>query len=496
MNLIFDIYYTLPEIYLILCIFFILIFGVLLSTSNYLGYPLIYKVVSWLSVQSLIFTFILVNTFPYIKFTSWNFLFEFNYFIWLLKNVILVFSILWIYLAVLYIKEKKLNSFEYWILILFAIVALLFMLQVNDLLTLYLIIEFQSLTFYVLASFKRFSEFSTEAGLKYFVVGAFSSAFLLFGLSIIYGLTGLSNFKDLSLFFSGVLIEDIFFFLGILLGLIFITVALFFKLSVVPFHMWSPDVYEGAPLSTTSFFIIFSKIGPLILLLKLFFNVFLEFSFFWNFFFITCAFFSLLVGSLGALLQKKWKRFIAYSAINNIGFILIGFISGEVFGIISIFMYVFIYIITSFGIFSLLVGFKIYKYPEIQQMRYLKNILSMSKLNPIISASITLLFFSMAGIPPLSGFFAKIFIFIVGIKNNAYGLIFFAIIISSIACFYYIRLIQLLNFFKKKKLPINYLINKEISIILGMSVLFTLLFFLDIELFYLPLKRMALIFIV
>lgn len=452
MNLIFDIYYTLPEIYLILCIFFILIFGVLLSTSNYLGYPLIYKVVSWLSVQSLIFTFILVNTFPYIKFTSWNFLFEFNYFIWLLKNVILVFSVLWIYLAVLYIKEKKLNSFEYWILILFTIVALLFMLQVNDLLTLYLIIEFQSLTFYVLASFKRFSEFSTEAGLKYFVVGAFSSAFLLFGLSIIYGLTGLSNFKDLSLFFSGVLIEDIFFFLGILLGLIFITVALFFKLSVVPFHMWSPDVYEGAPLSTTSFFIIFSKIGPLTLLLKLFFNVFLEFNFYWNFFFITCAFFSLLVGSLGALLQKKWKRFIAYSAINNIGFILIGFISSEVFGIISIFMYVFIYIITSFGIFSFLVGFKIYKYPEIQQMRYLKNILSISKLNPIISASITLLFFSMAGIPPLSGFFAKIFIFIVGIKNNVYGLIFFAIIISSIACFYYIRLIQLLNFLKKKKI--------------------------------------------
>lgn len=494
-NFIFDIYFTLPEIYLAISSFLLLIFGVLVTVSKFKGYPLLSNTFGLLSIQIIFFTLCFVIYFPYTNILSWNYFLIVDNFVIGAKLVVGFSVILWIFLSKLYIVQEKINSFEYWILILLVILALFLILQSYDLLTTYLLIEFQSLSFYVLTSFKRSSEFSTEAGLKYFVLGAFSSAFLLLGSSLVYGLTGLTNFSDINILFTGFSIENELLLSGVLIGLIFIAAALFFKISAAPFHMWSPDVYEGAPTSITAFFSIFPKLVILTLLIRIFFFCFHDFFFIWKNIFLISSFLSLLIGSLGAFSQKKWKRFLAYSAISHVGFILMGFLSGEVTGITSILLYLFIYIITTFGIFTFLMSLRFYEYPQQYQVRYLYEVLNLSKLNPLLSISLTLILFSMAGIPPLSGFFAKVFILLTGIQSSTYSLVVFSIIMSSIACFYYIRIIQNIYFVGSKKLRIASPLTKPNSLILGFSCIFILLFFLDIELFSVPIARMSLAFL-
>lgn len=493
-NFLFDIYFTLPEIYLMISIFILLMYGVLFSVSKFWGFPLLSQSVGLLSIQILFFSLYLLLCFPYLNFTSWNFFLISNFYT-LTSKILLLFScIIWILFSFNYITEEKINSFEYWILILLTILSLCFILQANDLLAVYLVIEFQSLSFYVLASFKRSSEFSTEAGLKYFVLGAFASAFLLFGSSLIYGLTGLTNFSDFSILFSGFIFTNSYLLFGMFIGLIFIISALFFKISSAPFHMWSPDVYEGSPTSTTSFFSVFPKLAILTLLIRIFSITFYDFFPIWKFFFLNCAFLSLLFGSFGALVQKKWKRFLAYSSINHIGFTLIGFSSGESFGILSVLVYLLIYIVTTIAIFTFLINFKIYQYPKKLQVRYLKELIGFSNTNSILAVSLIIILFSMAGIPPLSGFFAKVFILFIGIQTEVYSLILFAVIMSSVACFYYIRLIQLMYFLKPLEWPFTIPIKKPNALILGSSCFFLVFFFLDIELFLILITRMVLSF--
>nr|WDA66152.1 NADH dehydrogenase subunit 2 [Lithothamnion corallioides] len=494
-NFISDIFFSLPEIYLTLSIFSLLLFGVLVSVSKEKGYPLLTNTFGLLSLQIIFFTLCFIIQFPYINLFSWSYFLVSDFFVIGSKIILSISTISWIFLSKSYVIQEKINSFEYWVLILLVILALFFVLQSYDLLITYLVIEFQSLSFYVLASFKRSSEFSTEAGLKYFVLGAFSSAFLLFGSSLLYGLTGLTNFADFNIFFTSFLVEDKFILSSTFIGLLFISSALFFKISASPFHMWSPDVYEGAPTSVTAFFAIFPKLVIITLLLRIFFFSFHDFFTIWKNIFIVISFLSLLFGSLGALLQKKWKRFLAYSSINHVGFILIGFLSGEISGITSILLYLFIYIVTTIGIFTLLLSLRFYEYPKDYQIRYLSEVTNLSKTNPLLAISLTLILFSMAGIPPLSGFFAKVFILLVGVQSSAYSLVFFSIVMSSIACFYYIRTIQIMYFLNIKKWPIINPLTKSNSMVLGFSCLFILLFFLDIELFSIPITRMALAFL-
>lgn len=493
-NFSFDIYFTLPELYLTISTVILLIYGVLLSGSMVWGYPLILSSTGLLSIQILIFTLVLTSFFPYISFSAWNFFLVSNFYTLGFKSLILFLCILWIIFSFNYLLNEKINSFEYWIFILLTILAFFFILQTSDLLLMYLVIELQSLCFYVLASFKRSSEFSTEAGLKYFVLGAFSSAFLLFGCSLIYGLTGATTFSDLSILFSDFSSRDSYLFQGVFVGLLFISSALFFKLSSAPFHMWAPDVYEGSPTTTTAFFSLFPKIVILTLLMRLFLLSFFNFYILWKPFFFFCAFLSLLFGSLGALSQKKWKRFLAYSSINHVGFVLIGFLLGENFSIISIFIYLIVYLVTTLAIFSFLVDFRTYTYPQHTQTRYILDVKNLALINPLLAGSLTVILFSMTGIPPLAGFFAKIFIIFVGLQSGSYSLIFFSVIISSIACFYYIHIINLMYFLKVKKQKLIVPISKVNALILGLSCSFIFLFFLDIELALMLFIRLALSF--
>jgi NADH-quinone oxidoreductase subunit N len=359
----------------------------------------------------------------------------------------------------------------------------------------YLAIEFQSLVFYVLASFKRTSEFSTESGLKYFILGAFSSALLLFGSSVLYSLTGLTNFGDFSLFFAGSLNTTYTSDFGLVIGLVFISVSLLFKLSAAPFHMWSPDVYEGAPLPITALFSILPKLAILTLLLRFCLFSFYDFLPIWQKVFTFCSYLSILLGTLSAFSQKKWKRFIAYSSINHVGFFLVGLSTGELEGTFGVLFYLSIYIAGTFGFFFFLSAFKYYQYPVYTQVRYLKSLKSLSYFNPVLAGTLTVFLFSMAGIPPLAGFFAKFFILFSALQNNTYGLVIFSVLMSSIACFYYIRLVKTMYFDNTRLWMVTCPVDKTTSIFLGLFMFVTIFIFLDLELFSLFLTRMLLPFL-
>nr|UAT97953.1 NADH dehydrogenase subunit 2 [Ahnfeltia fastigiata] len=491
----YDMYSILTEIYMIISICVLLIYGVLYSTSSKIGYPLLTLNIGWLTLQVLILSILLVFFSVPLNLVSWNCFLMHDFFVHGAKLVILFSSVGWYFMSFSYISNEKINSYEYWILILLALVAILFIIQAYDLLTVYLAVEFQSLAFYVLASFKRTSEFSTEAGLKYFILGAFSSALLLFGSSTLYGLTGLTNLGDFSKFFTGMGINEIYAYPSVIVSLTFISVAFLFKLSSAPFHMWSPDVYEGSPTPVTAFFSILPKLAVLSLLLRFLVFSFHDFFPLWENLVIFCAALSILVGTLSAFSQKKWKRFIAYSSINHVGFFLIALSTGELEGISSIVFYAIIYIVMMLGTFSFVISLRYHRYPNHHQIRYLKDLTSLSKVNPILALTLTFLLFSMAGIPPLAGFFAKIFVLLSSLQNNAYGLVVFSILMSCIACFYYIRLIKSMYFDVSRALLVTYPVSKLNSLVMGLSIFPVLFLFLDIELISMFTTRMALPFL-
>lgn len=494
-DFLYDLYPILTETFILFNVCILLVYGVLFSTSIKLGYPLLAKNLGWLVLQILVSSSILAINQPIFISINWNGFLVSDSFTQMAKQIILLTSITWFFVTFSYTIEEKLNSFEYWILILLGITAILFILQAYDLLIIYLTIEFQSLVFYILASFKRTSEFSTEAGLKYFVLGAFSSALLLFGCSLIYGLTGLTNLGDISKFFTDIALNEISIFIGILTGLTLILISLLFKLSSAPFHMWAPDVYEGSPTSVTAFFTIIPKLAILSLLLRLLVFSFYDFLIFWQKIILFCTMLSILIGTLNAFSQTKWKRFFAYSSINHVGFFLLALLTGNLEGISSTLLYLIIYIVTMLGIFSFITTFRLYNYPICYQTRYLQDLVILAKVNPILAFSITVILFSMAGIPPLAGFFAKAFVLFSALKVNAWGITIVAVLLSCIACFYYIKLIKNMYFETSAKWEITYIISKTNSIVLGISLLFNVFLFYDLEFIFIVTRLMALSFL-
>nr|YP_009317615.1 NADH dehydrogenase subunit 2 [Pterocladia mexicana]AOX49067.1 NADH dehydrogenase subunit 2 [Pterocladia mexicana] len=480
--LFYDLYSVVSEIYVLWGACIVLIYGVFFTSSSFLGFPILNRSMGWVSLQILLFGLILLLAQEQINLVSWNGFLILNNFSHGAKIIILGFSPMWILLAYHHSFHQKLNSFEFWILILLVIIAMLLVIQSCDLLSVYLTIEFQSLIFYILASFNRTSEFSTEAGLKYFILGAFSSALLLFGSSLLYGLTGLTNFNDFTNLFTGFVNTNLIDTIGIITGLVFIISALFFKISASPFHMWVPDVYEGANIIITALFSVFPKLPIFAVLVKLLLFSFHDLIGYWSLLVLISALFSLITGVLGALTQSKWKRFMAYSSINHIGFMLIALSSGSKEGVFSLVTYILVYMITTLGTFSFIMSLKLYTYPKELQSRYLKNLKMISNTNPLLAISMTIFLFSMAGIPPLVGFFSKLFILITAIKNNIIGISVLAILLNCIACFYYIRLIKNMYFDSEHYWPILVPTTKFNSLLLGISLMSLLFLILDLEL--------------
>jgi len=478
----YDFYALLTEIYILNSVCVLLTYGVILNTSLKRGTPVLDHNIGGFAIQTVIISLwltFLSNT-PHM--ISWNALLCHDFLSYGLKNVILATALFWTFIVFSYNKAEKINFYEYWIISILAIVAMLFISNSFDFLVMYLAIEFQSIAFYILASLKRTSEFSTEAGLKYFVLGAFSSALLLLGISLLYGTTGLTNFGDLSKFFWGITSTKSCVINATLLGIVLIEAALFFKISAAPFHMWSPDVYEGAPTNVTSFFGILPKLALVGLMFRIFYLCCAEIIYMLNFTLVICAFLSMLIGTFGTLAQAKWKRFIAYSTISHVGFILAGFSTSEFTGAFGSMFYILIYTLTSLAIFSIVLSFRNISYPTTYQSRYLGDVTGLVKVNPVLSASLVGVLFSMAGIPPFPGFFAKAFVLLALLQEKLRGLAILAIILSCISCFYYIRLIQTMYFTNAKVIAIFCPIEKEKSIVISLTMLLLVTTFLKIDL--------------
>lgn len=503
-----------PELFLVLATIFLLLYGVIYSTSSgkkyqnnqaYLNegenqqaplvcptekisffqasYPLLLNNISWLGVLCLVFGCCLLINNPIthsIIFYNTLILDDFTLF---LKILVLASSLFAIIIALDYVKKETFNAFEYIILILLATCSMLFLIASADFISMYLAIELQSLCFYVLAASKRNSEFSTEAGLKYFLLGAFSSGILLFGCSLIYGFTGVTNFSELAKIFTcGA--EDISAGTSALkaceLGMIFILVGLLFKMTAVPFHMWAPDVYEGAPTSITAFFAITPKISILAVLLRVFVDSFYDFMLPWQKILIFCSIASMVLGAFAAMSQNKIKRLLAFSSIGHVGYLLIGVCCGTIEGLQALFIYLVIYIVMTINIFAIVLSpvkrLGLNFVHSVQRVKYTTDFAMLAKTNPILAITLTVALFSMAGIPPLAGFYSKAFLFFAAMSSSMYLLALIGVLTSVISCFYYIRLIKIMYFENPKTWCSFSRIGKENSYILGITFFFMLFF--------------------
>ena len=368
-----------------------------------------------------------------------------------------------------YYKDLKILKFEIPVLILFSTLGMLVLIGSNNLMSMYLGIELQSLTLYVIASIKRDSLQSAESGVKYFVLGALSSGILLYGCSLIYGFTLSTNFNDIFIVIST--LESLN--LGIVFGLIFILVGLAFKISAVPFHMWTPDVYEGAPTSVTAFFAIVPKVSAVALIYRFCLEPFGDFYKEWSQIIIFLSIASMFVGSIAAIAQTNIKRLLAYSSIGHIGYILIGLASSNAEGIKGAVVYMLIYVLMNIAIFTIILSLKI----KDNYVERISDLSGISKVKPFFSICIAITMFSMAGIPPFAGFFGKFYIFLAALKAELFYLAILGVLFSVISAYYYIRIIKVM-YFDDLNIP-NYQsnISTKASLILFFSI-FTITVFI------------------
>lgn len=436
-----NIYPLLNEIFLLINICFFLIFGAIFSNSTKFNFPILNSITQFYFFQTLVFSFILLLNSSNFFIVNWNNLLISDSFSFYNKILIIFFTLIWF---LIYKSYSKILNFEFWILILLSVVGVCFLIQAYDLLSIYISIEFLSLSFYILASINRNSEFSTEAGLKYFILGAFASALLLLGFSLLYSLTGLTNLEDFSLFFSGYKLNSLDpYSLGLFLSLLCIITSFLFKLGAAPFHFWLPDVYEGCVNPVTAFFAIIPKIAILNLLIRFIFILMNDYFFEKIYFFLLIILLlSSLVGTAGAFLQNKWKRFIAFSSINHLSFFLINFCAFNINNINNLFFYLIIYLIMTCCFFSFFNIFNFYRFPNYSGIRFFSSLNYFSYLNPSLSFSFLIILFSFAGVPPLAGFFAKYFVLYSAISENFLFLILFILLLNCISGFYYVNLIR------------------------------------------------------
>lgn len=475
--------FFLPEIYIITISLFLLIVGVTMSNLRKYKYPYFVHEMSILSVVTLFFTLFLVLNASLNNAVIFNNLFIVDDFSIFFKSLSLIATLGCLLISINFVNKVGVNSFEYLILILCSTFGLMCLISSFDLVSMYISLEVQSLSFYILASMRKDSAFSTEAGLKYFILGAFSSGILLLGISFIYGSVGTTSFENLGKFFIGFdfldLNKDIFHINNrIVMGVVCIFIGVLFKLTAVPFHMWAPDVYEGSPLFITILFSIVPKIGILAIVIKIFYFALYEGLIYWQSIGLLCSVLSISVGTLKALQQNKIKRFLAYSSIGHVGFLLIGFSTGTIIGIQSLLFYLAVYTVMMINIWSIIISLEI-KNKRYTQIKYISDLQGLYKTNPIMAYTLAINMFSMAGVPPLAGFFAKFYLLFSGLESSFNILVIISIIFSVISAFYYIRFIKVIFFDESNKgLLYNDRLSYVHSLILGVSFLFILFLFL------------------
>tara|TARA_B100001057_G_scaffold491032_1_gene580447 strand:- start:1361 stop:2779 length:1419 start_codon:yes stop_codon:yes gene_type:complete len=424
----------LPEIFVSISIMFLLLLGVFKKNSSKLLFNLSLFVF-------LIAAIITINeTFSIKRVTMFNQSIVIDYMSTLMKIITLISGFLALVISSSYLKTFKLFNIEYPILILSSVLGMMIMISSNDLIVFYMGLELQSLCLYVLATYNRDQLKSSEAGLKYFVLSALSSGLLLYGCSLIYGFSGSTNFDII----SNQLNSSEY---ALTFGIVFILVGLAFKISAVPFHMWAPDVYEGSPTTVTLFFTMVPKIAALAVFIRFLYVPFLNLLEQWQMIIIFLSIASMLFGAIAAIGQTNLKRLIAYSSIGHIGYTLAGLATASNEGIQSSIIYFSIYIVMNLAFFSCLLMLK----RKNHYFESIDDLSGLSKNHPLLSLCLLVILFSLAGIPPLAGFFAKFYIFKSVLEQSMYFLAIVGLLSTVVAAFYYLRIIKIIYFDKEKE---------------------------------------------
>lgn len=489
-----------PEYFVSVSILYVLIV-VALITYNVYGLMLQKAMSECMALILFMACYLIVNDdLIALNFSSFNHSIINDYFGFFTKFVICFFSAIYFFIIADTLKEQKLTSFEYLLVILFAVLGLMLMCSSNDLLTAYLAIELSSLAFYILASFKKTSSYSVESGIKYFITGAVSSAFFLLGSSFIYGSAGSINFShffdlfECSFFYEfpyntareSVGLTELFDYNFIELGLTLILFSLFIKLALAPFHLWSLDVYEGSPTSSTVFFAVIAKLSLFVLLVRLCYFSFFSLKSCWQFYSLWIGVFSIFVGSFGGLKQRRLKTLLAYSSTSHMGYALISFSTSTYVGVQMLLFYMVIYMLSGLCMWSIVLSLRLKKKNfAAKYNKELGDLALLRKSNSSLAFALALTMFSIAGIPPMIGFLAKMSVFLSVVGISFYFVALISILFSVVSTFYYIRIIKVLYFENLLVGKLYYSIETSKTIVLS-ALIFSLIFlFLNPTILYL-----------
>jgi NADH-quinone oxidoreductase subunit N len=454
---------ALPEIFLAAVSLILLMVGVFLGNRAT-------TILTWLCVVAMGVALIMVLAGSHAPSTTFFGMFITDSFAIFMKCLVLIGAAVTLIMGMGFVKRENMNRFEFPILILFATLGMLLMISANDLIALYIGLELQSLSLYIVAAFRRESLRSSEAGLKYFVLGALSSGLLLYGCSMVYGFTGFTGFIEIAASIGAQTHGAAP--IGITIGLVFIAAALAFKVSAVPFHMWTPDVYEGAPTPVTAFFAAAPKIAAMALFLRVLLGPFHELIEQWQQIIILISIASMALGAFAAIGQRNIKRLIAYSSIGHIGYAMVGLSAGTPNGVRGVLVYLAIYMVMTLGTFACILAMR----RRGQMLEKIDDLAGLSKTNPSIALALAIFMFSMAGIPPMAGFFGKLYVFLAAIEEGLYILAVIGVLTSAVGAFYYIRIVKVM-YFDKPSEGFDKPIGAELSAILVGTGVVTLFFF-------------------
>lgn len=384
-----------------------------------------------------------------------------------MKVLTLVGSVVTLVMSVGFAKAEKFDKFEYPVLIMLATLGMMVMISANNMIALYLGLELQSLALYVVAAINRDSVRSTEAGLKYFVLGALSSGMMLYGISLIYGYTGHVGFAEITAAITGGERQ-----LGLVFGLVFLLAGIAFKISAVPFHMWTPDVYEGAPTPVTAFFAAAPKMAAMALLVRVTVGTFGPAAHDWQQILVFISIASMVLGAFAAIGQKNIKRLMAYSSIGHMGYALVGLAAANEAGVRGVIIYMTIYLAMTLGTFAFILAMR----RRDGNVELISDLAGLSNTNPVMATILTILMFSLAGIPPLAGFWGKWYVFLAAIDAKLYALAVIGVLASVVGAYYYLRIIKIMWFDE----PVGGFqpMAGELRLVLGISGAFVLLYML------------------
>ncbi|RDD62150.1 NADH-quinone oxidoreductase subunit NuoN [Ferruginivarius sediminum] len=461
----YDLATIIPELFLVVAATVLLMLGVFRGQQST-------QLVLGLSVVAVVVTLALVWLAPAERAAAFGGLYVHDGFAGFMKGLILTAAALCLVMSWRYIERENMARFEFPVLMLYATVGMLMMVSANDLISLYVGLELQNLSLYVIAAFRRDAIRSTESGLKYFILSSLSSGLLLYGASMVYGFAGTTSFGDLAAIFAQAQAAGETPSVGLVVGVVFVIAGLAFKVSAVPFHMWTPDVYEGAPTAVTAFFSTAPKTAAIALFVRVMMGPFGDLTAQWQQVLVAISILSMVLGAFAAINQRNIKRMMAYSSIGHVGYALIGLASGTEAGIRGLAVYMAIYLFMNIGTFAVILCMR----QKDRMVEQIDDLRGLSRTHPMMALAMGIFMFSMAGIPPLAGFFGKIYVFLAAVEAELYTLAVIGVLSSVVAAFYYLRIVKLM-YFDEPAEAFDTPFGREMSLVMGATGLITLLFF-------------------